>query len=119
MKLRLLAVLAGGMLLMAGCNLAPVTPTPLPTNTPIPLPTINPGLNQLPLATQPPPNPNCASTPAGWIPYVVEAGDSLGLLASQTESTVDELTVGNCLQTADSILLGDTIYLPRQPVISP
>lgn len=109
--------LAGSVvaLLIAGCNLQEVTPTAVPT--PMPPATFAPALDTT-AVPQSPPNPNCAQTPPGWIPYVVEAGDTLSLLASQTDSTVDELVVGNCFESAEvSLFLDTTIYLPRPPVI--
>jgi LysM repeat protein len=53
------------------------------------------------------------------MPYTVEPGDSMGLLAEQTSSTIQELVAGNCLNNADQIFVGQVLYLPRQPVISP
>jgi len=64
-------------------------------------------------------NPDCPATPPNWIAYTVESGDSLGLLAQQTSSTIDELVQGNCLSNPDELFVGQMIYLPRQPVVSP
>lgn len=107
--------------LFAGCNLAPITPTftpapPTATDVPMILATQAGGSDIL-NATAIPPNPNCPTTPAGWIPYTVEAGDSLGLLAIQTDSTIDELVQGNCMDNADALLIDTVIYVPRQPVV--
>jgi len=112
-----------GVLLLAGCNLSMRQPTP-PTapNAPL-ISTLPPGANLPPLPTSSGPvtpvNPDCPATPPGWIPYTVEPGDSLGLLAEQTSSTIEELVAGNCLSNPDEIFVGQVIYLPRQPVISP
>lgn len=110
-------------LLVAGCNLQPITPTPTlapPTFEPLP-PAADPITDPLAATVLPnggvSPNPNCPTTPPGWITYIVEPGDSLGLLASQTESTVQELVDGNCLVNPDQIEVGSIIFLPRQPVI--
>jgi hypothetical protein len=102
---------------LLACNLTnePPTPTPQPTFTPQPP-------VQLPFATSTSsvsPNPNCATTPPGWIAYTVEPGDSMSLLAIQTDSTIDELVAGNCLPNPDTIEVGTVMYLPRQPVITP
>jgi hypothetical protein len=43
----------------------------------------------------------------------------MGLLADQTASTIEELVIGNCLDNPDQIFVGQVIYLPRQPVVSP
>jgi hypothetical protein len=72
-----------------------------------------------PAITEEAPNPNCAATPSGWISYTVEPGDSMGLLADQTSSTIQELVTGNCLDNADQIFVGQVLYVPRQPVIGP
>ena len=104
--------------LLAACNLAEITPTftPLPP-TATPIPQLVATFPADPNATPIPPNPNCATTPAGWIPYTIEQGDSLLLLADQTDSTVDELVAGNCMSNADAILVDQVIYVPRQPVV--
>ena len=106
------------LLTLIACNVtrALSTPTPPPTLPPTPLPL--PGDLQ-PAITQEPPNPNCSATPPGWIPYTVEPGDSMGLLADQTSSTIQELVAGNCMDNADQIFVGQVLYLPRQPVITP
>jgi hypothetical protein len=51
-----------------------------------------------------------------WLPYVVQAGDTVGDLAIATNSAVVDLVTGNCLSTPDIINVGQTLYLPRQPV---
>jgi hypothetical protein len=84
--------------------------------TQTPFPPIDDGQ---PLVTEEPVNPDCSATPPGWIPYTVEPGDSMGLLAEQTSSTIQELTLGNCLDNPDQLFVGQVIYLPRQPVIAP
>ena len=48
--------------------------------------------------------------------YVVEPGDSLGALAEATGVTVQDIVNGNCLTDADTLFIGQTIYLPRSPV---
>ncbi|MGQ9908438.1 MAG: LysM peptidoglycan-binding domain-containing protein [Candidatus Flexifilum sp.] len=59
-------------------------------------------------------NPACPPPP-GWIPYAVQAGDSLGLLAMQTNSSIGELVTANCLADPDQIYSGQVLFLPRQP----
>lgn len=105
-------------LILISCNLARGASTPTPP-FPEALSTLEP-LDELPPAvTQEAANPNCAATPLGWVPYTVEAGDSMGLLAEQTSSTVQDLVAGNCLDNADQIFVGQVLYLPRQPAIVP
>jgi hypothetical protein len=59
-------------------------------------------------------DPNC-TPPAGWLPYTVVAGDTLGGLSILTFSTIAELATGNCVVTPDLIYAGQTLYLPRTP----
>lgn len=124
-------------LVLAACNLSasPPTPTVAPfTQIPLVIPTtapiegattaVDPNLLLTPgvgVTSAAPPaegavNPNCPQ-PAGWVTYTVEAGDSMGLLAQQTDSTINELTQANCLDNADSIYVGQVLYVPRTPVV--
>lgn len=117
--------LIGIALALAACNLstAPPTPTLAPaTQIPLFVPSVTPLINlgTQSSATSAPvegANPNCP-IPPGWITYTVEPGDSMGLLADQTDSTIAELTQANCLDNADQIFVGQVLYLPRTPVIS-
>jgi LysM repeat protein len=99
------------MVSLIGCNLTTAT---TPTAAPLP-----PTLPAAPPLTEDaaPVNPNCALTPPGWVEYTVEPGDSMGLLADQTSSTIEELVAGNCLDNADQIFVGQVLYLPQQPVV--
>lgn len=60
-------------------------------------------------------NPACPPPP-GWTPYTVQSGDSLGLLAVQTNSSIAELVTANCLADPDQIFSGQVLFLPRLPV---
>jgi hypothetical protein len=104
-------------IVLAGCNLTTTPPTP--TLAPTEPPTFAPIAPVAPPAGSTPVNPDCLLTPANWIPYTVETGDSLSLLAEQTSSTVNELVTNNCLDNPDQIFVGIVIYLPQTPVISP
>lgn len=121
-QLALISVAA--VLTMAACNLsqeAPVTPTII-TSTPVfvapdtllsvtPLPGVAPtSVNDDGSA----PSPDCPY-PAGWIAYTLQPGDSLGSLADQTDTTVDQLLQSNCLVNADTIYAGEPLYLPSIP----
>ncbi len=115
MKMRyLLSTIA--ILLLAGCNLSAATPTPrvLPTVPPTDTPQ-----ELFPTAITTPINSNCPATPNNWIPYTVQAGDSLGALAQETSSTTNDLVTANCLSNPDQITEGTTIYLPQIPQVSP
>jgi LysM repeat protein len=51
-----------------------------------------------------------------WPAYVVQPGDTVGDLAIATNTALADLVVANCLATPDIINVGQTLYLPRQPV---
>lgn len=114
-------------LLISACNLTRATPTPAasPTDPMLFVPSVTPmfgGSGSIIGAPTPVPvegaDPNCPPPP-GWVPYTVEPGDSLLLLADQTDSTVNELSQANCLLNADAIFVGQVLFLPREPVVSP
>lgn len=117
--------LVGIALALAACNLSTVPPTPTvapatatPFFFPSPTPLLDPGGTSPTITSLPEgANPNCP-IPPGWITYTVEPGDSMGLLAQQTNSTIAELTQANCLDNADQIFVGQVLYLPRRPVVS-
>lgn len=124
-NLGIIAVTLALAVILTGCNLSrrqPATRAPQPTATtmaPLTLSTPDPanpfGATAVPAVV----NPNCATTPPNWVPYTIEAGDSLGLLAQQTNSTISEIVAGNCMENPDQIEIDQVIYLPTTPVISP
>jgi LysM repeat protein len=62
----------------------------------------------------PTPDPTC-TPPAGWQPYIVVAGDTLGVLAISTFTSVADLVTANCIANPDLIYAGQTLYVPRTP----
>lgn len=80
-----------------------LTRTPLPTRTPVP-PTPTPTWTASPI-------PAC-SQPPGWIVYVIQRGDTLTSIASTSGTTVENLQQVNCLTNANSITVGQTIFIP-------
>lgn len=58
-------------------------------------------------------NVNCTA-PAGWLPYTVVAGDTLGVLAISTFTSVAELAAANCIANPDLIYTEQTLYIPRE-----
>ncbi len=91
-----------------------LTPTPLPTPTrpiaPSPTPT---------RAATPPPTPGSSCRPpATWVPYRVQAEDSLWLLAWREGLSMAYLVHVNCLPLA-AIRPGEVLYLPPHPVATP
>lgn len=73
----------------------------LPANVPTSLPGS--------VATSP---PTCTSIPSNWQTYTVVAGDTLGIIAGRVASTITALQSANCLANADSIFVGQVLYVP-------
>ena len=84
----------------------PSTPTPTSSYTPIPLPPSE-------TATLPPLPTNCP-IPMGWIPVVVQQGDSLTSLALTYQVTSQMLSQANCLLDTN-LLPGVVLYVPPLP----
>ncbi|MCE2470720.1 MAG: hypothetical protein J4G18_02255 [Anaerolineae bacterium] len=57
----------------------------------------------------------------GWLPYEVQAGDSLLALALASGSSLIDLREGNCFGPVTGIIVGETIVLPTllEPPIAP
>jgi LysM repeat protein len=104
-------------------------PTATPTNvqlpSPIPLtatPTIEPTFTLDPLLATATPSTAPTSTitlaissrcqfPSGWVPAVVQAGDTIDSIAVRYRTTAAELQLGNCLATT-SVVPGTILYVP-------
>lgn len=134
-----IALLFGGFLLsQAEGNMRLLTPTLPPTtiltsqpspslvDSPTPLPHIwtptlspawTPTLPPTWTPTLPPPSTNCPPPP-GWLPYIVQPGDTLDGLALRVKKTSVEISQANCLATAD-LLPGLVVYLPPVPTQTP
>jgi LysM repeat protein len=127
-----LARAVGLIFLAAGtlaCSLSAQRPTPPPTQTPIvititqsfvsatPLPTFT----ALPTATSITGGSSsttvpCLGAPASWVAYIVQPGDTLGLLAQRTGATITQLASANCISNPNVLSLGQVIRLPRLPI---
>jgi LysM repeat protein len=133
----LLLVIGGISLSLAESTLPEQpTPTPLPPllATSIDLPTLTPILvvstNTLEIPIQIPtlaftvePSATLAAPaavcnpPAGWIPILVSASDTLYTLAERYKTTTDALNTSNCLNnTAPAI--GSRLYVPPVPTVT-
>jgi LysM repeat protein len=96
------------------------TATAVPTITPAPpRATVTPAVT-VPLPTAPPPPaslPTAVPSPvpcriaAGWVPYTVQAGDTLFLIGLRYGVMTDRMREANCL-TSDLLTAGDVIYVP-------
>lgn len=112
------------VLLVAACNLTRNAPSPTPlatqgTSLPtFPVGTFNPSITPMNLAPPvPDPTSGACPQPPGWVGYVVEPGDSLGALAEATGSTIAVLQQQNCMGDSDALFVGETIWLPTNPVV--
>src|SRR5258708_7186983 len=109
-----LAFLAAASL---ACNLGnqPTQPTIVAVQPTIHLVTASP----FPTLTSVPPTSapiqNC-SPRTEWLSYTVLPGDTLGSIASRTGSTTGELAFGNCISNANSISVGQQLYVPMVPL---
>ncbi|WP_238625528.1 LysM peptidoglycan-binding domain-containing protein [Aggregatilinea lenta] len=83
-----------------------LTPTPLPTGAALPYTTSIP-------ATQ----INCTPQ-TGWAVYTVAAGDTLGVIAAVTGSTVAQLASANCLTNTELIYVGQQLRVPQAPPVA-
>lgn len=52
--------------------------------------------------------------PNGWVPYAIQAGDTLAGIATAYNLTVQQLAQANCLQNPDLIFEGQVIAVPGQ-----
>lgn len=120
----LMVVLAA---LSIACSLSAQPPTPPPSQTPfIIIATQPPATNTTAPTNIPAPTstPNlggagnipCTGAPASWISYIVQPGDTLGILAQRTGATLAQLTTANCVSNPNLLAVGQVIRLPRQPI---
>ena len=129
LSLCLIAILA-----VVGCPRASTAPTPTPPPTLTPAPTLPPATATAIPTTAPvesaPTNPAAPADadgaaveldvtppadcdiPADWEPYEIQSGDTLFSLGLQTETTIEALATGNCLENPDVLDLGQIVYLP-------
>lgn len=53
-----------------------------------------------------------------WQFYTVVAGDTLGKIAGQVNSSVNELTIANCLANPNNLMVGQQIRVPYLPQVT-
>lgn len=103
-------VLIGGVGWLAACTPPDPPQTNLPTSPAVlditPAPTLDIDATATVLAGQLRPTP----TPAGL--YVVQSGDTLGSLAEEFNTTVDELLAANGMTDPNSLQAGQTLIIP-------
>ncbi len=118
----LLITLGGIALSLTEGNVTAPTRPPLLTETPTwqtsDLPPLSPTSPPPTLTFTLPPPPTACPPPAGWVAYIVQAGDTLENLATRYQVSVEMLGQTNCLLTA-SILPGTVLYVPPTPTRTP
>jgi hypothetical protein len=105
------------------CSLSAVQPTAVPTEIVVDIETEEPPATDTPRPTATPtvtPGSTSNNTPctprADWaIMYTVVPGDTLGSIASRTNSSVNALAAGNCLANPNSISVGLRLRVPQVP----
>lgn len=114
-----ITILLAILLAITGCNLelddAAATEEPIlePTQTPIrstPAPATETP-TPVPPTTTPVVVRGC-QIPEGWRAYTVIGGDTLFGIATRNQTTVAEITSGNCLGNANQISVGQVLYVP-------
>ncbi|MGB8215291.1 MAG: LysM peptidoglycan-binding domain-containing protein [Anaerolineales bacterium] len=128
-----IGLLLGGFLLSLAegkiTTLSTSSPTPTPTLMPTSSPTwqpLTPSLGSLTptptwTITQTPsllPPPTNCPPPVGWLPYIVQAGDTLDGIAARYQVSIAALQHANCLLTP-GLLPGVVIYVPPVPTQTP
>lgn len=62
--------------------------------------------------------PERCGPPSGWVPYIVQRGDTWSNLSQRLNRSIDELKWANCLNR-DTIYAGEQLYVPFQPYPRP
>lgn len=57
--------------------------------------------------------------PEGWVFYTVQVGDTLSLLGRLFGVTVEDLQFANCLGSSTLIRVGQKLYVPNVPTLTP
>jgi LysM repeat protein len=60
--------------------------------------------------------PTKCGSPAGWVGYIVQAGDTLWAISIRAGESVEVLRMANCLENADLIYTGQLLYVPNLPL---
>ncbi len=101
---------------LANSPTAPLISTPTPSATPSP--TLTSNLTSTLTATLPLLPTNC-TPPAGWLPYVVQPGETLEEIAALNHVSITELQQANCQQITTRLIPGAVIYVPPLPTQTP
>jgi LysM repeat protein len=101
-------------------TLQPFTPT-MASPTPLPSLTFTPSLTWTATWTATwtpnlPPSPTNCPPPTGWLPYIVQSGDTLDKIATRSRISAAKLQQANCLLTTE-LIPGMVIYVPPVPIV--
>lgn len=96
-----------------------ILPTPSPLSSPPTFPAFPILASPTPSSTLPVliPSPSCIP-PSGWVPLLVNYGDTLETLAQRFGITIEILSNANCL-SSDMLIPGSLIYVPQIPTSTP
>ncbi|MFP4322329.1 MAG: LysM peptidoglycan-binding domain-containing protein [Anaerolineales bacterium] len=119
-----------GLLVACGEDTPDPTPLPLATQTPMivtatpdvitatPTAQATPTLAAQALSTAvPPPTLVNCTVRSDWSAYTVVAGDTLGVIATNTNATIQQLVTANCLTNPDAIFVGQSLRVPTLPAV--
>jgi hypothetical protein len=102
------------------------TPTDTPTVTDTPTDTPTPTWTPLPTIFVPTVLPTYATTtatpcihPVGWLPYIVQPGDTLYNLSVRSTISLNDLQTANCILNPAQLIAGQVIYVPATFAASP
>lgn len=91
------------------------TSTPRATSTIIKIyftTTANPTL--ITISETPEPTQTCR-VPTGWVPYIIQPGDTLSYLSHSTGVSLSQMQSANCLNDSNLIRSGQQIFVPYLP----
>jgi len=67
------------------------------------------------IPSQPTVHPTQCGPPPGWVGYIVQAGDTLWRISIRAGESVEALRMANCLENANQIYSGQSLYVPNFP----
>jgi len=74
--------------------------------------TVNPTL--ISTSETPEPTQSCR-VPTGWVPYIIQSGDTLSYLSHSTGVSLPQIQSANCLSDSNLIRSGQQIFVPYLP----
>ena len=90
------------------------TPTATPSETPTGTPTVTPTATLIPTIAPPTATltPTVCAGRAGWVPYIIQQGDTLFSISRQAGVSLAEMQQVNCIADPNAIYYGQVILVP-------